>query len=209
MNDRIVYLHGFASGPGSQKAGWFRTLLETGGHRVEVPDLARGDFENLTLTGQLQVIAEAAAGQPCILMGSSMGGYLAALYAARHPEVRRVVLMAPAFGFARRWAASLGPETLDRWQRSGFLEVFHYGEKRMMRLAWSIIEDGQRYEDYPNVTQPALVLHGRRDDVVPVAYSEEFAAGRPNAQLVTFDSGHELLDVLEPMGERVRAFLSP
>jgi hypothetical protein len=47
-----------------------------------------------------------------------------------------------------------------------------------------------------------------RDDVVPVRYSEEFAAGRDNVELHAVDSGHELLDVLEAMGERVEDFLS-
>ena len=56
--------------------------------------------------------------------------------------------------------------------------------------------------------QPALVFHGRRDPVVPAAYSEEFVARRPNAGLMLFDSGHELTDVLEPMWERVREFLT-
>jgi hypothetical protein len=31
-----------------------------------------------------------------------------ALYAVRHRETRRLVLVAPAFGFARRWDAAEG-----------------------------------------------------------------------------------------------------
>ena len=100
---RILYLHGFASGPSSSKARYFQERLESAGMPVEVPDLAAGDFEHLTLTGQLGVIERSAAAGPVSLAGSSMGGYLAALYAARHPEVLRVVLLAPAFDFARRW----------------------------------------------------------------------------------------------------------
>src|SRR5690242_18341270 len=106
---RILYLHGFASGPRSSKARYFHERLTKAGARVEVPDLAAGDFERLTITGQLGVIARLAAGEPVSLIGSSLGGYLAALYAARHPEVRRVVLLAPGFAFARRWPEWLGP----------------------------------------------------------------------------------------------------
>ena len=208
MTDKVVYLHGFASGPGSSKAGFFAGRLRAAGYQVEVPDLAAGDFEHLTITGQLEEVARAAAGEPCILMGSSMGGYLAALYAARHAEVTRVILMAPAFGFARRWAAALGPEKVAEWRRNGWLEVFHYAHQAPRRISYALLEDGERYEDYPVVRQPALVFHGRRDPVVPAAYSEEFAALRPNASLVLFDSGHELTDVLEPMWERVRQFLA-
>ena len=100
--NRILYLHGFASSPASSKARFFAARLRAAGARVEIPDLAAGDFEHLTITGQLRVIEQAAAGEPVALMGSSLGGYLASLYAARHPEVSRVILLAPAFQFARR-----------------------------------------------------------------------------------------------------------
>ena len=50
---RILYLHGFASGPGSNKARYFQRRLEAAGARVAALDLARGDFEHLTITGQL------------------------------------------------------------------------------------------------------------------------------------------------------------
>ncbi len=209
MTTKIIYLHGFASGPGSTKARFFAERLRAAGYPVEIPDLAAGDFERLTLTRQLEEVGRAAAGGPCMLMGSSMGGYIAALYAARHPEVTRVILMAPAFGFARRWAASLGQDQLAAWRRTGWLEVFHYAGQTQRRVSYALIEDGEGYEDYPDVRQPALVFHGRLDPVVPAASSEEFAARHPNARLVLFDSGHELTDVLEPMWERVRRFLTP
>ena len=46
-----------------------------------------------------------AKGEPLVLMGSSLGGYLAALYAARHPSsVDRLILLAPAFRFSRTLA---------------------------------------------------------------------------------------------------------
>jgi pimeloyl-ACP methyl ester carboxylesterase len=203
----ILYLHGFASGPASSKAGYFRRFLEQAGMSVEIPDLAAGDFEHLTLTGQLAVIERAAAGRPVFLIGSSMGGYLAALFAARHAEVARVVLLAPAFGFARRWRSHLGEEAVARWRESGKMEVFHYGENRLMNLGYQLLADADPYEDYPEFRQPALIFHGSRDDVVPVRYSEEFAAGRPNAHLEVLDSGHELTDVLDYMAPRVRDFL--
>src|SRR5262249_42588742 len=101
--NRILYLHGFASGPSSSKAQFFKRRLEAEGATVEIPALDGGDFENLTITGQLEIIQKTADGGPVSLMGSSMGGYLAAIYAWIHPEVAKLVLLAPAFGFARRW----------------------------------------------------------------------------------------------------------
>lgn len=205
---RVVYLHGFASSPQSSKARFFRDRLERAGAHVDVPDLAAGDFERLTITGQLAVIAETVAEGPIRLMGSSMGGYLAALFADRHPAaVDRLVLLAPAFGFARRWPERLGPEAAAEWRDTGSIEVFHYGDKCTRRLAYGLLEDSARYEDYPDFRQPALIFHGVHDDVVPVRYSEEFAATHPNVRLTVLNSGHELLDVLEVMAPQAEAFL--
>src|SRR5712691_11493090 len=102
MAERFLYLHGFASGPGSQKAAFFRRKFLARGVELRIPDLSDGDFEGLTLTRQLAVIDREAASGSVSLIGSSLGGYLAALYAARHAAVHKVVAMAPAFGFARR-----------------------------------------------------------------------------------------------------------
>jgi pimeloyl-ACP methyl ester carboxylesterase len=201
---RILYLHGFASGPSSSKAQYFRKRLSG----LEILDLAEGRFEHLTITGQLAVLERAAAGDPVSLIGSSMGGYLAALFAARHLETERIVLLAPAFGFARRWAENLGPDKLDQWRRTSSMDVFHYGENRVCPLRYDLLEDGARYEDYPDFRQPALIFHGAQDDVVPARYSEEFAAGHPNARLEILDSGHELLNVLDYMAQKIQPFLA-
>ncbi|MBV9404994.1 MAG: hypothetical protein JO211_06600, partial [Acidobacteriaceae bacterium] len=50
---RVFYLHGFGSGPGSQKAQFFSEKLQRLGIRIEIPDLNEGDFPHLTVTRQL------------------------------------------------------------------------------------------------------------------------------------------------------------
>ena len=206
--NRILYLHGFASSPASSKARFFAERLRAAGALIDIPDLAAGDFEHLTISGQLRVIERVAAGEPVALMGSSLGGYLAALYAAHHPEVSHVVLLAPAFGFARHWAERMGAAAVDAWRSTGAVEVFHYGENRQSRLSYALLDDGLAYEDYPDFGQPALIFHGAQDDVVPARYSSEFAAAHPNALLEILDSGHDLLNVLEYMAPKVRGFLA-
>ena len=204
---RIIYLHGFASGPTSKKAQFFRERFAQLGIGLEIPDLADGKFEQLTITSQLGVIERASRGQPVSLIGSSMGGYLAALYAARHPEVEKLVLMAPAFCFAKRWPQTLGEQAMEEWKRSGVLKVFHYGEGRDTELGYRLIEDGRRYEDYPDVKQPALIFHGRNDTVVLPEFSENFAAQHPQAILRMLASDHELLNVLDDMWMETEEFL--
>ena len=70
------------------------------------------------------------------------------------------------------------------------------------------MEDAALYEDEPEFTQPALIVHGVRDNVVPAAISSAYAARHPNVRLLLLESGHELTDVLEPMWEHVSAYLS-
>lgn len=207
---RVLYLHGFASSPRSTKARFFASRFAERGVDVAVPALVE-DFERMTLSSQLEAIAaahaEQPAGTPTVIMGSSMGGYLAALYAARHPDIARAICLAPAFDFAARWAARLGEEETTRWRDTGFLAVHHYGENREARVGWQLMEDARRYEPYPAVAQPTLIYHGRADDVVPVEVSREFAARNPSAELHVVESGHELTDVMERMWEGVCGFL--
>jgi uncharacterized protein len=203
----ILYLHGFASGPSSSKAQYFRDYLERVGFSVAVPDLASGDFEHLTISGQLAVVERSAGGRPVHLVGSSLGGYLAALYAARHPDVSRLVLLAPAFGFVRRWPERLGAAAMENWRRNGVIEVYHYGARRDCRLGYGLIGDAAQYEDYPECRQPALIFHGARDDVVPARLSQDFATGRSSVRLEIVESGHDLLNVLDYMLPKVQAFL--
>jgi pimeloyl-ACP methyl ester carboxylesterase len=101
----------------------------------------------------------------------------------------------------------LGEAAVEEWKRTGALSVFHYGEERTCQLGYGLLEDGERYEDYPEVTQPCLIFHGVHDDVVPAQYSRNFAAGRSNVRLELMDSGHDLLNVPEAMADGVEAFL--
>jgi pimeloyl-ACP methyl ester carboxylesterase len=204
---RVVYLHGFASSPESRKAHFFCEQLRQLGFVVNVPDLAEGDFERLTISAQLRVIERAADHNPIILIGSSLGGYLAALYAARHPEVDRLVLLAPAFDFRRLWRDQLGPERLAAWRESGTIGVFHYGARGELPLGYQFFEDASHFEPFPDFGQPVLIFHGNHDSVVPVIYSSEFVKAHANARLVRLESGHELTDVLDTIWHRLRRFL--
>lgn len=205
---RIIYLHGFASGPGSRKAQVFRARFEESGVAVSVPQLDAGFFFGLTISGQFEILTREANGEPVVLMGSSMGGYLAALYAARHPEVEKLVLLAPAFGFQNRWPGMLGEEKFRAWEETGELEIFHYGDQAPRKVGWQLAADAKNWEPVPDVSQPTLLFHGTNDNVVPIAASEAYAATHPNVTLKTFDAGHELTEVIDEMWQHTARFLA-
>lgn len=205
---KTIYLHGFASGPLSRKAQFFHQRFAECGRELEIPAMDEGDFEGLTITRQLSLVERIAGGEPVQLIGSSLGGYIAALYAARHPEVAKLVLLAPAFYFPQRWLQTLDPEKTAAWQRDGKIGVFHYSEGTTRNIGYQLVTDAEGFEPAPNVTQPTLLFHGLKDDVVPAAYSEEFAAAHPaNVILRLLDSGHELTDVLERIWLEAEGFL--
>ena len=204
----IVYLHGFASSPQSGKAQFFKAKFEALGIPIAIPQLDRADFERLTVSGMLDVTAAAVANRPVILMGSSLGGFVAGLFAARHPKlIQRLVLLAPALEFAERWKQRFSTTELAEWKRQGWKNFFHYSYKREAPLSYSFVEDALRYEGEPDFAQPALILHGTGDEVVPVALSRDYARRHANVTLKEFASGHELTDVTEALWRETTAFL--
>jgi uncharacterized protein len=206
---RFIYLHGFASSPKSVKAVIFRERLSARGHEVSIPPLDEGDFTGLTITRQLEVVRREVARSPgeVTLIGSSMGGYVAALFAASEAQVTQLVLMAPAFEMEARWQVRFGPEKLAEWKRRGAVPTFHfaYGEDRL--IGYGLYEDLAPYDPSPVVRVPALVFMGRRDDTVDPAAVERWAARNPTARVRWLDSGHELTDQVETIWSESAAFL--
>jgi pimeloyl-ACP methyl ester carboxylesterase len=96
---------------------------------------------------------------------------------------------------------------LRNWRRDGFRLVYHYGLGRDERIGYQLLDDGLRYEDFPVVTQPALIVHGTRDTVVPPTLSEQYANLRPNVGLRFVDSDHELATAFDAVWEEARTFL--
>lgn len=207
----IVYLHGFASSPGSHKAQFFQRRFTALGAPLLLPELDGGDFTHMTLSSQLQVVEKTCAarppGAPLLLIGSSMGGYLATLHAAQH-EVTALVLLAPAVDFAARWRERLGDAELARWQRDGSIEVEHHALRRRVPLSYALMADAERQPAWPQVRAPVLVLHGRRDDVVPQARVERWVAQTPGARLVLLDTGHEMTDCMPQLAAEAQRFLA-
>ncbi len=204
----IIYLHGFASGTQSQKGRYLHSRFSEVGAKVIQPDLVDGEFRDTTISAQLEVVDRAVRDdEPALLVGSSLGGYLAALFASREPSrVAALVLLAPAFDFVRLWAERLGCEAMDAWRQSGEMPVYHYGLGAMSSIGYGFFEDALRHKPFPAAPQPTVIFHGRNDDLVDPEVSVRYARGKPRVRLELVDSDHQLLDVLEPIGERMLRF---
>lgn len=215
MKPNIIYLHGFASSPQSQKAQWFKQRFATLDIPLLIPNLNVPSFEQLTLTAMLEKVADTVRQcppGPVYLIGSSMGG-LAALHFVNHyreSEARRaevMVLLAPAFDFIDNRRRALGEDGIAQWQDTGWLDVYNYAEQGERRVHYGLHEDVSRYNSFAvNLVIPTLIYHGANDESVPVAQSERFAAERGNVTLQVLESDHGLLDQLEVIWQGMYKF---
>jgi pimeloyl-ACP methyl ester carboxylesterase len=208
----IFYLHGFASSPGSTKIRYFSERLREHGVTLVCPDFNEPDFKTLTMTrmlDQLERQLPTAGDPPVALMGSSLGGTLAILAAARAPSrVDRLVLLAPAVMFAKPGHHLLPPERIDEWRRRGSLPFVHYAVNEPLELDYAFYEDSLRYDAFNAVVpQPTLIFQGLRDASVDHRTVEQFANTRSNVTLSLLDDDHQLFASLPRMWNDIRPFL--
>ncbi len=205
---QVLYLPGFASGPSSAKAVAYADHFAKRGVTVERLELRKPSFEHLRLSAMIAHVREQLTG-PAVLIGSSLGGLTAARVADEDDRIKAVVLLAPAFRLANRWQRQLGPEW-DEWQRTGWREVYDYTTGGSAKVDFGFIEDILTFgRELPEVTVPALVMHGTQDETVPVEYSRELAASHPNVELIELADGHQLTESIPRLLVETDRFLAP
>jgi pimeloyl-ACP methyl ester carboxylesterase len=197
---QFIYLHGFASSPQSKKATAFAKRFAKLGLPLAIPDLEDGDFKHLTISRQLKIIEKTLDSFPnasFALIGSSMGGYLAALTAQIRPNVKGAYLMCPGFNFIKRWRSALAGEIRGAGE-AGLIRVFNYRYNKTMELDLALFEDAEKWEEvrYENPV-PTRIVHGIHDDTVDIRESRNFALKHPWANLKEVNSDHGLLSHLD------------
>ena len=208
---QVLYLHGFASSPQASKATFLSRKFAERGVRMLVPDLNEPDFSTLTVTRMLQQVesALASAQRPFVVIGSSLGGFVAVHAALRYADrVSRLVLLAPALDFDGNRLSELGDRGLSAWKSSNELTVFHYGYRRMMPVHYDLYEDARRYDAFQaQVSQPVQVFQGRLDTAVNPDTVERWARSRRNVELHMLDDDHQLLKSLEGIWREMDRFV--
>jgi predicted esterase YcpF (UPF0227 family) len=208
-NYQYIYLHGFASSPRSRKAVYLKQRFAERGIKLEVPDLNQEDFTRLTLTRQIkQTAALFNNNTPIALIGSSFGGLTAVWLAEKYPQIKKLVLLAPAMGFPESWFSRFEPVELEQWQTSGYKDIYHYGEKKPLPLHYEFLKDGNQYDlQQLERSLPTIIIHGKNDTVVPVKVSQQYKTVHPNTvKLVILDSDHGLNDVQERIWQEIQGF---
>lgn len=182
------------------------------GHFCLVPDLNLPNFREMTITAQIEAMTELrnTIAAPITLIGSSMGGLLAALLAKdKIEQVDKLILLAPGFGIKGRWRELVGEEAMKAWQDSGFRQYYHFAADKNLDLHWGFIEDLHQYEtEHLKVEIPTLVLHGMLDETVPINNSRAFREENKGlVDLIELNDGHELTNSLEHMWSASVKFL--
>jgi pimeloyl-ACP methyl ester carboxylesterase len=208
VSPALVYLHGFASGPHGSKGEHCRRWAGARGIPFHAPDLNLPDFEHLTLSAQVAAVEAllATRAEPPVLVGSSLGGLIGAAVAQRGTPLAHLILLAPAFGFARRRL------TLGRWggyRKRGSMKVFHHALGEWRTLGPELLADlpAWRDDDQWQLPVPLTILHGCLDEAVPLAESTAFARRHPGARLCVLEDDHGLLatDTLAELDARLQA----
>lgn len=205
---QYLYLHGFASGPQSAKAKYLRQRFAGLGLDLICPDLNEPEFRSLSLSRQIAQVETLLDDGPVTLLGSSFGGLTCAWLAQRNPQVQRLVLLAPAFDFARRYRELIGPEELERWRQQGTRQFHHWQANEPQPLDYGFVTDLDRWDEAQlRRSLPTLILHGHGDEVIPLQSSRTYAAERPWVRLEALDSDHGMGNVVSGIWRRTRQFL--
>lgn len=140
---------------------------------------SEGRFEELTVTGEvddalgaLDFLQEFAPTRVA-LVGSSLGGAVALLAAARTPERVHAIATIAAVADTALFTKTLSTDEIASWRRTG-RRRWHEGY-----LNVGFLDDVERI-DIPlavaTLTQPLLVMHGEADTVVPPEHASVLAA---------------------------------
>ena len=136
-------------------------------------------FEEITYSGEVEDLRAACSfirarfSGAIGILGSSMGGTVALLFAGEDPGIAALVTIAAPVhpeAFPRR---VLSAYALEKWRERGF--TFYNGQ----RLNLALLEDLETInvvESARKIACPLLIIHGDKDEVVPVEEAHELNA---------------------------------
>jgi len=216
----VVIVHGFK---GFKDWGFFPWLGEMlGAHRFAVCrfNMSRSGigenpetFERLdlfaedTYSGQISDLhkvvryCQQRVDAPTFLVGHSRGGGVSLLAAEGIENLSGIVTWS-AISRTDRWDDA----TKSLWRRVGYLEVENARTKQMMRMSPRMLDDIEahrsRLDILKCVTQiepPILIIHGARDESVPVGESAEIESYARDASRVVIAKASHTYNAIHPL----------
>jgi pimeloyl-ACP methyl ester carboxylesterase len=185
----FVWLGGFKSEMSGTKAsvlaGWTRAhkkafvRFDYSGHGQSGGRFADGTVGQWA--AEAIAVIDACTTGPLVLVGSSMGAWLALLAAAARPDrVAGLLLIAPAADFTERlmWAEFSDDVKREIETKRAWARPSAYGDEPYV-ITKRLIEDGRRWliMDGPiPFSGPVRILQGGRDPDVPEAHARALAA---------------------------------
>jgi pimeloyl-ACP methyl ester carboxylesterase len=148
------------------------------GHGESSGDFAEGTISRWRADA-LAVLDTLTTG-PAVLVGSSMGGWLACLSALARPDrIGGLLLIAPAADFVRRLLApSIPPHGLETIRREGVWRRPSPYDSAGDPITRRFLEDGERWSILPgplDIDAPTRILQGGEDLDVPWRHALELA----------------------------------
>lgn len=208
--DGIIFLHGFASSNRGEKARFldekFSTLESPPYYAINFNPTAQ-DFTHLTITGMVNRLRQFLLDrelQQVSLIGSSMGALVALQYASIY-KVQRMLFAAPLLYYQ---SLGMSEEVVSWWRDRGTVDIDHYAFPGQLPLRYDFHVDGQRYEEILEPPTEIWIIHGWKDEQVPIEDSRFYAEKYPErVSLQEVKSDHRLGDQLERIWSAVESFL--
>jgi pimeloyl-ACP methyl ester carboxylesterase len=198
---RVVLLHPYPYEPAHWGAQ--RGALEAAGHEVVAPRLY--DFPGDSME-EWAAAAASLLGDRAVVVGASMGGYVALLLALDEPaRVRGVGLVgAKASGDVPERKAAR-EDTLRSLAAGDTPPGFPATADELARATRALRDRRDLRAEVAGLPVPLLVAIGTEDEHVPVAEAEELVASVPDGQLEVFEGAGHIL--VEEDGARVTTLL--
>ena len=138
---------------------------------------------------------------PTFLLGHSRGGGIALLGAQDVPRLHGVIAWAP-IARAMRWDDA----TQREWRKRGVLEVENARTKQIMRMSPVMLDDYEANAGRLDILAatsrlrvPLLVIHGGRDESVPVEEGRLIASRAEEASLVILHRASHTFNAIHPL----------
>ncbi|HYI09964.1 MAG TPA: alpha/beta fold hydrolase [Thermoanaerobaculia bacterium] len=167
-------------------------------------DLFEHDTYSIELADLRAVVRHAQAAYPTLptfLVGHSRGGAVALLGASDVPNLHGVVAWSP-ISHCDRWDEA----TIRDWRGRGFLEIVNARTKQVMRQSIAVLDDVEKNGERLDVLAaagrlraPLFVIHGAKDDSVPVEEGKNIAGSCEDGSLLILHGASHTYNAIHPL----------